>query len=192
MSLQWLRVAVREHRSYFLFSVVLFLLGAVVGVAIADRGVDLFAQLGLGRGESVFPSEPSVSFLLVNNTRAFAVFLLGALSLGLITAVGLIGNGILLGYVGAVATAREGLGFVVLAVAPHGVLELPALFAASAVAFRVVARTAARIAGRRSSVQTREEWRRTLGYVAVAWLVLVVAAFVEIYVTFALVSAAYG
>ncbi|NHN46029.1 stage II sporulation protein M [Halostella sp. JP-L12] len=192
MSLQWLRVAAREHRSYVLFSIVLFALGTVGGVAIAERGIDLFARVGLGSGQSVFPSDPSVSFLLVNNTRAFVVFLLGALTLGLITAVGLLGNGILLGYVGAVAAAQEGLGFVVLAIAPHGVLELPALFAASAVAFRLVARTAARVAGRRSSVMTRDEWRRTLGFVAAAWLVLAVAAFVEIYVTFALVEAAYA
>lgn len=192
MAFQWLATAIREHRRYLLASVVLFLVGTVGGVALVARGVDLLAELGFDDIGRVFPSEPTVAFLLANNTRAFVVFLLGALTFGLVTAFGLLVNGLLLGYVGAVAASSEGIGFVILAVAPHGVLELPALFAASAVAFRLVARFVARVAGRRSSVMTGAEWRRTAGFVAAAWVVLAIAAFVEIHVTFALVDAVYG
>ncbi|WP_323191417.1 stage II sporulation protein M [Halostella sp. PRR32] len=192
MQFQWLSLALREHRRYLLVSVGLFLLGTVVGVGLVARGVDLLAELELDSLQQVFPAEPTVSFILVNNTRAFLVFLVGALSLGLITVLGLVVNGVLLGYVGALAAGNEGIGFVVLAIAPHGILELPALFAASAVAFRVVARAGARIAGRRSTVMSVDEWRRTAGFVAAAWVVLAVAAFVEIYVTFGLVEALYG
>jgi len=192
MDLRWLALAAREHRRYLRFSVALFLLGTVGGVALVAEGVDLFARLGFEGPSGVFPAEPTVPFLLANNTRAFAVFLLGALTLGLVTVLGLVVNGVLLGYVGAVAGSQQGVGFVVLAIAPHGVLELPALFAASAVAFRVVARTALRVAGRRETVQTRAEWRRTLGFVAVAWIALAVAAVVEIHVTFRLVEALYA
>jgi len=192
MDLQWLGLAAREHRRHLLFSVALFLLGTLGGVGLVAEGVDLFAQLGLDGPGGVFPAEPTVPFLLANNTRAFAVFLLGALTLGLLTAFGLVVNGVLVGYVGAIAGSQQGLDFVVLAIAPHGILELPALFVASAVAFRVVARAALRVAGRRDTVQTRAEWRRTLGFVAAAWIALAVAAVVEIHVTFPLVEALYG
>ena len=192
MSIQWFGLAVREHRRYLIASVALFLVGTALGVALVAGGVDLLAELELDNLRQVFPAEPTVSFILVNNTRAFIVFLLGAFTLGLLTVLGLVVNGVLLGYVGGIAASNQGIGFVVLAIAPHGILELPALFAASAVAFRVVARVGARVLGRRSTVMSGDEWRRTAGFVVAAWVVLAVAAFVEIYVTFALVEALYG
>ncbi|WP_162991448.1 stage II sporulation protein M [Halostella salina] len=192
MDLQWLALAAREHRRYLLFSLGVFLVGTLGGVGLVVQDVDLLAELGFSEIRGVIPGELTVLSLLANNTRAFAIMLLGALTLGLLTAFGLVVNGVLVGYVGAIAGGQQGLGFVLLAIAPHGVLELPALFVASAVAFRVVARTALRVAGRRDSVQTRAEWRRTLGFVAAAWIALAVAAVIEIHVTFPLVEALYG
>lgn len=192
MPLQWLGTAVRDHERYLLVSVALFAVGTALGVALVARGVDLLAELELDNFRQVFPAEPTVSFILLNNTRAFILFLLGAFTLGLLTVLGLVVNGVLLGYVGALAADNQGLGYVLLAIAPHGVLELPALFAASAVAFRLVARVGARVVGRRSTVMSGSEWRRTAGFVVAAWVVLAVAAVVEIHVTFRLVEALYG
>jgi stage II sporulation protein M len=192
MPFQWLGTAVREHGRYLLLSVALFVVGVALGAALVARGVDLLAGLGLDNLSRVFPAEPTVAFILLNNTRAFVVFLLGAFTLGLLTVLGLVVNRVLLGYVGALAAGNRGIGYVLLAIAPHSVLELPALFAASAVAFRVVARVGARVVGGRSTVMTGDEWRRTAGLVVTAWFLLAVAAFVEIHVTFTLVEALYG
>lgn len=186
-----LREAVAEHRTYVLFSAGLFLLGAVIGAAMVGR-VDLWAVLGVEDARQLFPENVTAVTILLNNTRAAVVLVLGALSLGVVTALVLLFNGILVGYVAGLAAAERGVGVVLLAILPHGVIELPAIFVAGAVAFRVVHVTALRVIGRREAVLGMDGWRRAGILLGTAWLALVVAAIVEFYVTKPLVDAVAG
>lgn len=187
-----LRLAYREHRPYLAASAGLFALAVVGGVALQVGGVDLFAALGLGSLGELFPDRITAVTILVNNTRAFALFVAGALTGGLLTLFGLGFNGLVVGFVVADVVAQRGVAFVFVGLAPHGVLELPALFAAAAVSFRVVVRLGGRVFGDRDRVMSRAEWRRTGGFVLAAWVALAVAAFVEFYVTAALLDALFG
>ncbi|WP_435334149.1 stage II sporulation protein M [Haloarchaeobius sp. TZWWS8] len=181
---QGLRLAWREHRPYVLASTVLFLLGVVFGVVIWGR-VDLFAALGFESLGDVLPQNPTATTIFLNNARVFLIFALAPITvLGiLLTVAGLLFNGVLVGYVATGVTGQVGLGFVLLALAPHGILELPALFVGSAIGFRLIAVPLFYLLGSRESLWTRGELERAGLLVVLGILVLGVAAVIEMHVT---------
>ncbi|WP_267641613.1 stage II sporulation protein M [Haloarchaeobius amylolyticus] len=187
-----LRLAWREHRPYVGFSVALFCLGILAGIAIYQADIDLFAAMGLESFGDLLPEDPTATFVFLNNTRVFFIFIFGALTGGLLTLVGLLFNGVIVGYVASLAAAQAGIGFVLLALAPHGILELPALFVASAVGFRVIGVVVNYVLDRRDELWTRAEVKRTLLLVLVAWVALGVAAVVEMHVTTWLLEQVFG
>ena len=182
----------RDHRPFVAFSALVFLLGTLAGVGLDLSGVDLFGALGLDSVTDLFPETITAVTILLNNTRAFLLFVAGALTLGLLTVLALVFNGVVVGYVMSGAAAEKGFLFVVLGLVPHGVLELPALFVASGVAFRLVYVVPAYLIGRRNRVLNELDLKRTIALVGVAWVVLAVAAFVEFYVTGGILQAVFG
>jgi uncharacterized membrane protein SpoIIM required for sporulation len=133
----------RETLPLTLLVVAIFLLAALVGWAVTlhDAG---FAHRMLGPKmmeeidrrqmwtQSVVAIKPlAASAITTNNlTVAFTVFALGVTAVGTIWMIFL--NGLLLGVVGA-ATWHAGMAMALWSfVAPHGVLELPAIFLAGA------------------------------------------------------------
>jgi len=183
-----LRTAWEEHRRYVAFSAVLFVLGVPVGAGLWARGVDLLALLGADGFEEVFPGELTVATLLLNNTRVFALLVIGALTGGLLSGGGLVFNGVFVGYVAAPLAVDAGVGFVLVGILPHGVPELLAFFVAAGVGFRIVRRAVDRLVGRSEVVLGRDGWRRVGVLLAAAWLLLAVAAVLEVHVTAALLG----
>ena len=188
----------REHRPYVWLATGLFAAGTVVGVLLVLAGYDLlefFLELldeelaaGDGTGPEEGDLELSAGFFIFQNTPPFLVSIFGALTLGVLTAVVMVFNGVLVGNVVYVVGQEVGFGLVFLSVAPHGVFELPALFVAAGVGFRFLHRFVQRILGTREAFLTKPYLYRTGVLVLFAWLVLVLAAFVEAYVTLWLVD----
>lgn len=186
-----LRLGWREHRRYVGLSALLFAVGLGLGAALVGR-FDLFAWLGLEGFGDVVPAELTVAGLWLNNARALLVMVAGALTGGLLTAFGLVFNGVVLGYVGLPIAERLGVGFVAVGVLPHGIVELPALFLGAAVALRIVTNAGRRLAGSRDAVLGRSGWLRAGLLVAVALGMLAVAAVIEVHVTGRLLEVLYG
>lgn len=176
---------------YVAFSAALFAVGVVAGGLLADV-VSLGALFGsYGQfGETV--PEPTVGLLLVNNTVVLLLLVASGLTLGLVTVAILVFNGFVVGYVGTLAAREGGLGVVVVGILPHGVVEIPAILFAAAVAFRFTHQVLAAALGRRSDVMTRRERREALAMVVLSLLLLPVAAYIEANVTAALLERYVG
>lgn len=172
----------RGYRPYFVLAAGLFAAGCLLGVFLVDR-VDLFGMLGFGGLERALPEKITVGTILLNNTLVFLIALLGTLSFGLLTAVVLVFNGVVVGYVAVPAARESGLEFVLLAIAPHAVFELTAFFLAAAVSFRLIHRFGQRIRDQRERVVAPGEWREFGWLLVGAWVLLAIAAVVEVYVT---------
>ncbi len=190
-----------EHRTYVWFSGGLFALGIASGVALAAAGVDLtelFMELileelgeeevdGVGGEPSGLEEggefELSASFFIFNNTPPYLASIFGALTLGLFTFFVMTFNGLIVGNIAVAIGAEVGYGLIVALLAPHGIFELTALFIAAGVGFRFLYRAGERIAGKRSALFTKPYLARTTLLVIFGWLMLVVAAFVEAYLT---------
>lgn len=177
-----------EYRWYVAAAFVLFALGIPVGVALWALGVDFLGILGQESIEDVYPEQITAAFIIGNNTRVFVLLTLGALTLGLLTVAVLVVNGLFVGYFVAPVAAKEGIAVALVALLPHGIPELFAFFVAAGVAFRLVRRAGERLLDRRDVVLGRAGWRRTALFLFVAWLVLVGAAFIEVYLTLPLVE----
>ncbi|QSX00740.1 stage II sporulation protein M [Haloterrigena alkaliphila] len=187
-----------EHRPYVWFSAGVFAVGVVLGVALYAAGVDLVdfflemitqefgeeelpGEVGDPTGE--LPFEPTATFFIQNNTPPFLASIAGALTLGVVTLLIMGFNGVLIGNIGAVVGSETGFGLIVALIGPHGIFELPALFIAAGVGFRFVHRLGQRVFGSRDALFTRSYLLRTTLFVVFGWLLLVLAAFVEAYVT---------
>ncbi|TMT77916.1 stage II sporulation protein M [Haloterrigena sp. H1] len=187
-----------EHSRYVGFAAGLFAVGIVVGIALMIAGYNLLEIIQEVVGEPLFPDISDRSrlelaqFLLVNNSRAFLLSILGVLTLGLLTAWAMVFNGIIVGNVGAFIAGSVGVGYILVGLLPHGIFELPALFIAAGVGFRLLYRVGQRIRGSRSSIITKRYLYRTGLLVLAGWLLLVVAAVVEAFVTPALLETLFA
>ncbi|SEH13387.1 Uncharacterized membrane protein SpoIIM, required for sporulation [Natronorubrum sediminis] len=195
-----------EHRRYVGFSAGLFAFGILVGALLYAAGINLIdllleivaEELGeeeLPGGEGELADEETIdlsaTFFIVNNTPPFLAAIFGALTFGFFTFVIMVFNGIVVGNIAAFTGMESGFGIVIALLAPHGIFELTALFVAAGVGFRFLYRAGERIAGTRDALFTKRYLVGTLALVIFAWLVLVLAAFVEAYVTFLVAEALF-
>jgi stage II sporulation protein M len=187
-----LRTAWAEHRRYVWTAAGIFGLGILLGIALYVGEFDLWAALGVESPRDLFPGRITVVTLLLNNTIALAVMVAGALTLGLLTVFGLTFNGVLLGFLAVPIVQARGIDFLVVGILPHGVLELPSYFVAGGIGLRLVALAVLRVAGRRDHYLGWDGLRRVAILFAAAWVVLAVAAVIELFVTAALLEALYG
>ncbi len=187
-----LGLAWQEHRRYVWGATGVFVLGLLAGIGLVIAGVDVFGLLGLDDLDQMLPERFTVWTILVNNTRAFVTLILGALTLGLVTLLGAFVNGLLVGVVATPAAAQEGVGPILTLLVPHGIVELPALFVAAGVGLRLVHLGGRRVFGDRRQFLTRGELLRVGLLVGVGWLMLAVAAVLEVHLTPALYETLYG
>lgn len=87
--------------------------------------------------EELMEDPPSVLALklFINNLQACIIIFLGGVTFGLLTAFVLALNGFIVGIVAQISLEVQGALFVIAALAPHGIVELPALFIAGALGF---------------------------------------------------------
>ncbi len=186
-----------EHRRYTYLATALFAGGIVLGALLLAAGVDLLEEI-VQLLEEEFAEDAdgefdlTATFFILNNTQPFVLSIVGALTLGLLTAFIMIVNGVIVGNLSAVMTNVVGLDYVIVGLTPHGIFELAALFIAAGVGFRLIHRAGKRVAGTRDAVLTKPYVTRTVALIAFAWLVLVLAAFVEAYVTPELLEALFA
>lgn len=169
----------RHHPVSIFGAAALFVAAAVGGWQLtAEYAVDLPA--GAEPGE-VFGAFPVAAFVTIaaNNWLVSATAIYGGVALGVPTAVDMLLNG---GIVGAVAGVADPL-VVVALVAPHGVIELPAIVVAGGLGFHLAATVAGVFRDNRTSADLAETLRLAYRVLLGLAVVLVVAAFIEAFVT---------
>lgn len=185
-----------EHRPHVAFATALFVLGLFVGGALAVAGVnllELFVEfVGENPFEDIEEEDLTARFFIVNNSRPFLFSILGAASLGLFTAFIMVFNGVIVGNIGVIVGRSAGVDFFLVGVLPHGIFELPSLFIAAGVGFRLFHRFVQRILGRRDAFVSRRYLYRTAVLVVAAWLMLALAAVIEAHVTPVLLDALFA
>ncbi|UTF54030.1 stage II sporulation protein M [Natronosalvus rutilus] len=198
----------REHRPYVGFAAATFAIGILLGVLLYALGVDLLEFVLEALGEELVGDEElepggepgtesssielTAGLFVVNNSGPFVLAILGAVSLGAFTLLIMVFNGVLIGNLGAGIGGLIGYGEFVALLVPHGVFELTALFIAAGIGFRLVHRFGQRLRGNRDSFLTKRYLYRTGLLACFGWLLLVLAAFVEAYLTIAIVEALFG
>ena len=170
---------VRYHPVPILAATTLFGLAVAGGWQLtAAYAVDLPAGSDPG---AVFGTFPAGVFVMIaaNNWLVSATAAYGGTVLGLPTAADMVLNGVI---VGALAGVVDPLLFAAL-VAPHGVIELPAIVVAGGVGFHLAALVAGVLRGNRTAADLASGLRLAYRVLLGLAVVLVVAAFVEAFLT---------
>ncbi|SFR92931.1 stage II sporulation protein M [Halomicrobium zhouii] len=177
---------------YFLAALLVFALGGVLG-AVAMAVTDLSGLQDVSEGLSpMFPDEITFGFVALNNLRVLVILTLGFVSFGAISGAVLLFNGFIIGLVVAGAAADGALLEAVALIAPHGWLELGAFFLVAGTTFRVTHRLVNYLRGVDDGVITRQELFEIAVLFLVAAVGIVVAAWIEVYLTEAMAEAALG
>lgn len=173
----------RWFRWHLLASVAVFFASAFAGYAVLGA-FPLDQLMELAPEESPLPVE-NITFLTImfNNLRVLLLILLGTLSAGALSLFILFTNGAIVGAVVAVFVQQWSWLVVFAALAPHGVLELSAFFMAAAIGLRVPHRVVRYLLGWDDRPLTRVEGFELAVLAALLALMIIVAAWVEIYVT---------
>lgn len=127
-----------EVFKYFFFSLILFFLFGALGFVVANMElvkVNEYIEVFVKNLENI--SEMSVLgillFIFLNNSVVAFLASIGGIVLSIFTILIIIANGFLLGIVLYVVIVVESLGFFLLGVIPHGVIEIPAVLFAAAI-----------------------------------------------------------
>jgi len=133
---------------------------------------------------------PELSFvpLLLNNLRALLLIGLGAVTGGLLSVFGLVVNGALVGAVVSFVVRQSSWLVVLAALAPHGVLELSAFFMAASIGLRVPHRVVRYLLGWDERPLDRVELFELAVISVLLVAMIVVAAYIEVYVTLEVVE----
>src|SRR5574341_221257 len=193
MPVEEIQFYLRRLRPYLTISIVLFGVGFVIGLMIVDRFphmADTFEE-SLAGFVKIFRGLPkarlAAAIFLNNTVKTLSAILLGTL-FGFIPAFFLVVNGAALGVVWFISTQSRGIWISLLSILPHGVVELPAVFLGSAIGLMIGTSVTRKLFAKSETKIGTELGRALRFFVTVIVPLLLVAAFVEAYVTSALVT----
>jgi stage II sporulation protein M len=164
-----------------------FVLGAAFAITMPDQAQQIM-KLIAGQFEG-FRDQAAFDLMIslfLHNALICALMAVLGLALGIITLLIIFDNGLMIGLIGTVAAGRTGLPVTIAAFLPHGIVEIPAMGLSAAIGLYLGYCILLSLFGRRMDV-AREITESARMFVAWILPMLLVAAFVESYVTTALV-----
>ena len=183
----------RELKPYFITSVLLILAGAAFGVASAIHIPAFSGPFGeslreFAKGFLGLPRPYLALAIFLNNSLKTLAVIVAGVAGGILPLVFLLGNGFALGIVFYASLASRGLLTFFLSITPHGVLELPAILLGSSIGLMLGVRAMKRLFGKGEAALGADFRRGLRFYVAVIVPLLLLAAFIEAFVTASLAS----
>lgn len=130
-----------EFGRYALITILIFSVAGAAGVmataenpAIGEQMLELFRDAILGEILDNTPGVLAVK-LFLNNLQACVVMFLGGASLGLLTVLIILANGVVIGSVVEVVRQEQGILTIAAALIPHGIFEIPAFIISGTLGF---------------------------------------------------------
>lgn len=177
---------VKSLRDYIFLTVVLFLASAILGFLAASNDPELaisqIEEFG-NMFEWILNLSPPLIMLAIflNNLIASIVAMLLGVGFGIVPAIISILNGFMIGIVAYYAIEVEGVAFLVAAILPHGIIELPTVLICISVGFRLGHLLLLALMGRK--VDLGGEMRSALSLLKWVVLLLLLAAMIETFIT---------
>ena len=182
----------KENKPWILLSTGVFVSGMVIGFLIVvifpivlEYLLGIFASM-LEEEISTMQAQENMraTFLIFQrNLQATLVLSIGGVVFGLISFMGLLFNGVILGIVAGALLVNGKLLFVLATLIPHGVFEIPALLLSGAWGFRIGTEWILdRHKGKRKQVFL-SNFKKLLYFIPFLILFLLIAAIIEVYVS---------
>jgi stage II sporulation protein M len=184
----------RELRPYVIASIIFFAIGMAIGAAVASRFPGLADQFGdsitgfLKTFRGLPKPQLAAAIFLNNSVKTLAAILLG-LAVGIVPALFLVVNGVVLGVVFFLSSYSRGVWLSLLSILPHGIIELTGVFLGTAIGL-LLGNVVLKRMLRRSDAEIRPALSRALRFYAIVIVpMLFVAAMIEAFVTTVIIGA---
>lgn len=190
---QQLGAYIHRLRPYLTTSIVLFSVGAALGLIIINQFPHMTDSLeeslqGFIKQFRGLPKLKLAAAIFLNNSVKTLVVILLGIFFGIVPALFLIVNGAALAVVLSLSAQSRGIWLSLLAIVPHGILELPAVFLGTAIGLMMGATLTRRLAAK-SEIGIGTELGQALKFFVILIVpLLIAAALVEAYVTAALLG----
>jgi len=162
---------IKEMKKELILASTIYLLGFIIGVLIKINETSIKYTETTATATDIF----------INNIQAWIWLLTGILTLGLITLLSLLMNGVVLGTTIKSATYVLSPLDVILRGATHGVVEILAIICIGAVGFQSLRITVDSIRGK--EIKVKDELRKMIILSLVSIILLFIAAVIEGYIT---------
>ena len=184
---------IKENKNLILFSIVLFLLSSISGFymfkVFFNNNPEIFDSLIQGFVDMFGPLKEMTSFELfltifyVNSRTSFLIMIFGVF-VGLFPFMSLWLNGTVLGllYGKFMAEGESPLVFLI-GILPHGIIEIPTIAIAASQGFRIGKEIISPPQGKSRSESLRINLKKGIRLFAIILPLLLIAAFIEVYVS---------
>ncbi|HOM96649.1 MAG: stage II sporulation protein M [Candidatus Methanofastidiosa archaeon] len=184
---------IKENKNLILFSIVLFLLSSISGFYIFkvffSSNPEVFDSIIQGFADMLGPLKERTSFELfltifyVNSRTSFLIMILG-IFIGLFPFLSLWLNGTILGLLyGKFMVEGESPIVFLIGILPHGIIEVPAIAIAASQGFRIGKEVIFPPQGKSRSESLRINLKKGIKLFAIILPLLLIAAFIEVYVS---------
>ena len=174
-------------KKWIFIAIFLFGVGIVFGMTSSDAFASLFSEDLAAIAELGAILEPfavtTAVFILLKNIVALLVSFMFSPILCLMPVVALTVNGGLLSFVAGIAVQQESFGFVIAALLPHGIIELPALIIGEAASLSFGAAAVMSVISEKRRRLLLPNLKENLRYLVIAGIMLVPAAIIETWIT---------
>lgn len=172
---------------YVLFITFVFFVALFAGYTASANFPDMADRLMEGFSARFAPllSMPPIFIMLgifLNNAFVSLLFLVLGLVLGIFPVLLIAFNGYIVGVISHIAAQERGLAFIVLALLPHGIIELPMVFLSAGIGLRLGHQVFAALIGRHTEI--KKEFKEGMRFY-LSWILplLFLAAIVETFIT---------
>lgn len=123
-------------------------------------------------------------FFMERNGFTLFLLLLGAILFGVSTFFNLVANGLITGSSISIAVQNKTyIQKILFLILPHGIFEIPAIIIAGAAGFKIPCELVRYLAGKKEQPLTKEDIKEYLTLALISIILIVIAAFVEAYIT---------
>jgi stage II sporulation protein M len=191
MSLQEAIQYLKALRPYMAASITLLALGGVLGALAIPYAPDIAQNInqsvtGFVKLFRELPKPQLALAIFLNNALKTLVVIVGGTLFGLVPVIFLFVNGAALGFVLYLSIGQRGFYQSLLAILPHGVLELPAVLLGTSIGLMLGGYVVKKLSGAAETKIGRELVRAMKFFLTAIVPLLAIAALVEAYVTAAL------
>jgi stage II sporulation protein M len=168
-------------------AILAFLLTTIAGAAVVIENpstgkqfIQIVQDEVMGKVDAKDPVALAI-FIFVNNLQACILLFLGGVTLGVLTLFIIASNGAIIGGIMELAREERGPLFVVAAILPHGIFEIPAFIISASLGFILGTAVLAEWHGEGDSAGTAKAHARLFLLVVVP--LVAIAAFIEAFIT---------
>ena len=187
----WISSFLKDLKWYILVSTLLFFGTVVIGYLFSQltlsNPADIIEELGTAFAwlDGLTPFRLFLVIFLNNSIKALAVILLG-IGLGIVPVGFVFLNGYIIGILMYSVVQLKGPGFFALAILPHGIIEIPALLLSVSIGLKLGWNLFKVIKGEDLNLK-KDLIEGVRFYTFIILPMMLIAAFIEVYVTVALV-----